>query len=150
MISKELFKRDISDIEIGVSVIHLYSEDEFENAQIGYRKNKNGEEITDWIGDNYYVIGHDSCCGDPIVVDASDKNYPVYSLFHDDWSALDKITNSFKDYQEILKTIDNTTLKTEDDADALVSKIAKIAPKEGYDYWEALILSAYEFLSDND
>ena len=147
---KDLFKRDIESIEIGLSIIHLFNEEEFDDAQIGYRCNKNGEKITDWVGDNFYVIGHDSCCGDPILVDTSDNNLPIYSLFHDDWTQLDKIANSFKEYIDILKMIEKCDLKDEEENSKLLDNILEKAPKEGHDYWEALIVSSFEFLNDEE
>lgn len=145
-----IFKRDIDDVEVGLSIIHLYSKEEFADAQIGYRITKKGEKIKEWVGDNYYVIGNDSCCGDPIIVDTSDSKLPVYSMFHDDWSMLVKITNSYEQYLDILKEIDNTDLSDEDSCNKLTDKILKSTPKEGNDYWEALIESAYEFINDID
>ena len=146
----KIFKRDINDIEIGLSIIHLYSKEEFDDAQIGYRVTKKGEKINEWIGENFYVIGNDSCCGDPIIVDISDDNLPVYNMFHDDWSMLDKITNSYKQYLDILKEIDNTDLSDEVCVSELTKKIIDNTPKDGADYWDALMQSAYEFLNDID
>lgn len=146
----KIFKRDIDDVEVGLSIIHLYSKEEFDDAQIGYRVNKTGEKINEWIGDNYYVIGNDSCCGDPIIVDTSDSKLPVYSMFHDDWSMLDKITESYEQYLDILKEIEKADLSNQDSCKKLTDKIINETPNEGNDYWEALIESAYEFINDID
>jgi len=146
----KIFKRDINDVEVGLSIIHLYSKEEFDDAQIGYRVTKKGDKITEWIGDNYYVIGNDSCCGDPIIVDISDEKLPVYSMFHDDWSMLDKITESYEQYLDILKEISKMDLSNEDNYKKLVNSIIDKTPSSSKDYWEALIQSAYEFLNDID
>ena len=82
-IPNELFERDIDDIEIGISEIHLFSKEEIEDAQIGYRIDENGNPLEEWIGDDYIVIGNDSCCDDPIIAKIDNKDLPIYSMFHE-------------------------------------------------------------------
>ncbi len=147
-VPSEIFDRSINDIEIGVSDIHLYSKEEIEEGQVGYRVDDKGNTIKEWIGDNYIVIGHDSCCGDPIITDISDKKLPVYSMFHDDWESLEKITDDFQQYLDILKKIDETDLGNEKDKDNLILEINKIVPNEAEDYWTSIIQNAYDFLND--
>jgi hypothetical protein len=142
-IPDSLFERNIEDISISVSDIHLYSRKEIQDAQKGYRVDEDGNYIEEWIGDNYIVIGCDSCCGDPIIADLSDEKLPVYSMFHDDWSSLDKITDSFSSFIDILNKIKETDLSDENARNSLISDITKIVPKEGVEYWEAL-LSDYD------
>ena len=149
-IPSKIFERNISDIEVGVSDIHLFSKDEIEDAQIGYRIDDKGNKIEDWIGDNFVVIGIDSCNGDPIIVDINNEKLPVYSMFCDDWETLQIITDSFKQFIEILNRIDATELSDEEEKDNLISEIIKEVPEEGEEYWEGLIQVAYEFLNDID
>ena len=147
-IPSEIFDININDVEIGVSDIHLYSKNEIENAQIGYRVDDKGNSIKEWIGDNYIVIGNDSCCGDPIITDLSDDKLPVYSMFHDDWNSLQQITTDFEQYIEILNKIDETDLSNENEKNELISYIKKIVPEDGIEYWSSIIQVAYEFLND--
>ena len=56
-------------------------------------KNK---KIEKWIGDNYYVIGFDDICGDPIIIENDSKDFPVYWMWHDNWTTLEKISSSSK------------------------------------------------------
>lgn len=97
-VPNKLFDRDIDDVGIGMSEIHLYSKDEIENGQLGYRIDDKGNEIKEWIGDNYIVIGDDSALGDPTIVDINDDKLPAYNMFHDDWSSLQKIAYDFNQY----------------------------------------------------
>lgn len=147
-IPSELFERNIEDITVGLSDIHLYAKNEIEDAQIGYSKDGNGKKLKNWIGDNFLVIGHDSCCGDPIIVDLSEEKLPVYSMFHDDYSSLQKITNSFKEYINILNEIEEVDLSDAEKSLALIEDIKNNNIEE--DYFESLIKSAYEFLNDLD
>lgn len=147
-IPSELFERNIEDITVGLSDIHLYAKNEIEDAQIGYSKDGNGKKLENWIGDNFLVIGHDSCCGDPIIVDLNEEKLPVYSMFHDDYSSLQKITNSFKEYINILNEIEEVDLSDAEKSLALIEDIKNNNIEE--DYFESLIKSAYEFLNDLD
>ena len=149
-VPNKIYNTDINDVEIGVSKIHLYTKDEIEEAQIGYRIDNKGNEIDEWIGDDYIIIGNDSCCGDPIITDVSDDKLPVYSMFHDDWETLQKITNDFEQYISILKKINKSDLSDETQKNNLISDITKIVPSEGADYWSTIIQTAYEFLNDMD
>lgn len=65
---------------------HLFSKDEFEEGQLGYREDEEGNSF---IGNNegdwkvgWFVIGYDEDLGDPIFVDINNKNYPVLTAEH--------------------------------------------------------------------
>ena len=146
---KKLFERDIESVNCGLSDIYFFKENSIEKEQAGYRFNGlTGEPIEEWIGDNYYVIGIDSCCGDPIIVDVSKEELPIYYMFHDDWSSLQLIAESFDQFLEILHLIDDNDFDYEEGKDELIAKIKEICPEEGYDYWEGLIQSGFEFYND--
>ena len=149
-IPNKIFDVNIKNINVGLSDIYLYSKDEIEDAQIGFRVDDKGNKIEDWIGDNYVVIGNASCCGDPIITDLSNEKLPVYSMFHDDWSSLQQISIDFEQYIEILNKIDEADIGNENEKDELISYIKAIVPEEGIEYWESLIQVGYEFLNDMD
>jgi len=149
-IPNELFERDIDDIEIGISDIHLFSEDEIEDAQIGYSIDEDDNDIEEWIGEEYLVIGVDSACGDPIIVKTDEEQLPIYSMFHDDWDSLELIADSFRQYLELLEKIEITDLENKDECEEFLENVKEIAPNVSYDYWEALIISGYEFLTGED
>jgi hypothetical protein len=65
---------------------HLFSKDEFEKEQLGYREDEEGNSFVgnnegDWK-ESWFVIGYDEDLGDPIFVDISNKNYPVLTAEH--------------------------------------------------------------------
>ena len=65
---------------------HLFSKDEFEEEQLGYREDDKGNSFVgnnegDWK-ESWFVIGYDEDLGDPIFVDISNKNYPVLTAEH--------------------------------------------------------------------
>ena len=146
---KKIFERDIESVDCGLSDIYFFKENEIEKGQAGFRfHGLTGEIIKDWIGDNFYVIGIDSCGGDPIIVDISKEELPIYFMFHDDWTSLQLIAESFDQFLDILYLIDDGDFHSEEGKDKLIANIKDIVPEEGYDYWEALIQSGYEFVND--
>lgn len=147
-IPNKLFEIDINDVEIGVSEIHLYGKDEIEQGQEGYRYNgKTKKEIKEWIGNEYIVIGDDSCCGDPIIAKIDEKDIPIYAMFHDDWTTLNKVSDSIEQYADILKMIDETDLENKDEINVLLEKIKQIVPNY-FEYWNDLIMLAYDFYTE--
>ena len=147
---KKIFENKINDVEIGLNTIHLFKKNEIDEAQIGYRTNQDGIKIKEWIGDNYYVIGEDSMCGDPIIVDVIKKELPVYTMFHDDWNTMRLIAESLDEYINILEKIKNTNLKDKEECDNLLMEINGITSPKAYSYLEDLITGAYEFYNDID
>lgn len=148
---EKVFNIDINNIEIGLSDIHIYGKDEIEEAQAGYRYNGlTGEPIEDWIGDEYIVIGNDSCCGDPIIAKIDEEELPIYSMFHDNWVSLQIIANSLEQFTNILKKLDETDLADKEECKNIFKSIKQEVPNISYDYWEGLIASAYEFLTDDE
>lgn len=147
----ELFNIDINDVEIGLTDIHIYGRDEIEEAQAGYRYNGlTGEPIEEWFGEEYIVVGNDSCCGDPIIAKIDEEEIPIYYMFHDDWSTLRLIAISLKQFTNTLKDIKKIDLENKEQCKQLLEYIEKTLPNEAYGYWEGLIASAYEFLTDDE
>ena len=65
---------------------HLFSKEEFEEGQLGYREDEEGNSFVgndegDWK-ESWFVIGYDEDLGDPIFVDIQNKNYPVLIAEH--------------------------------------------------------------------
>ncbi|MEH6949189.1 hypothetical protein V7068_19400 [Bacillus sp. JJ634] len=82
---------EIDDPEVESISIHLFSREEFEEGQLEYRIDDDGNDLTgdnegDW-NENWYVIGYDELVGDPIFVDRNNKNYPILTAMHGegDW-----------------------------------------------------------------
>lgn len=66
--------------------IEIFSVEELDNAQIGYSIASSGnslisEEEGAWK-EEWIVIGHETICGDPIILDLEEEEYPISTLFH--------------------------------------------------------------------
>ncbi|PGT97987.1 thiamine transporter [Bacillus cereus] len=71
------------DIELGTYEIYVFSENELEKGQIGYRYDKHkssliSEENGRWQ-EGWIVIGYETDMGDPVFVNTDDDAYPVYT-----------------------------------------------------------------------
>lgn len=82
---------EVEDPEIETVSIHLFTREEFEEGQIAYSVDQEGNSLIgnnegDWK-ESWYVIGYDEDLGDPIFVDIRNKNYPVMTAMHGegDW-----------------------------------------------------------------
>ncbi|MFI8496708.1 hypothetical protein ACIGC1_28415 [Peribacillus butanolivorans] len=76
----EINFESVEEETISVS-FHLFSKDEFEEGQLGYREDEEGNSFVgnnegDWK-ESWFVIGYDEDLGDPIFVDIHNKSYPV-------------------------------------------------------------------------
>jgi hypothetical protein len=86
--------------------IHLFSKEEFEKGQLGYRFDEEGNSLiedgeNEWK-ESWYVIGYDDFLGDPIFVDINNKNYPVMTAMHDgDWQPA-LISSSINEFLECI------------------------------------------------
>ncbi|BCB04005.1 hypothetical protein [Bacillus sp. KH172YL63] len=99
----------VADPDIETISIHLFSSEEFEEGQLGYRVDGEGHSLTgnqkgDWK-ETWFVIGYDEDLGDPIFVDIGDSNYPVLTAMHgeDEWEP----EGMFSSLNEFLKYISN-------------------------------------------
>ncbi|HEK9098975.1 hypothetical protein KFD70_05640 [Bacillus pfraonensis] len=86
---------EILDITDEMVPVYIFSRDEFEEGQLGYRvgglENESliGNEKGDWK-DSWFVIGYEELMGDPFFVDVKDVHFPVYTAEHgmDAWEPL--------------------------------------------------------------
>lgn len=91
----ETHEVEILDITDEMVPVYIFSRDEFEEGQLGYRVGgleKNsliGNEKGDWE-DSWFVIGYEELMGDPFFVDVRYVNFPVYTAEHgmDAWEPL--------------------------------------------------------------
>lgn len=147
---EELFKVDVKDIEIGAGGIYLYDKKEIEEAQIGYRYDDEGNQIKDWFGDEYVVIGQETACGDPIIAKIDEEDIPIYYMFHDDWSTFGLLSKSFSQFEDLLKMVEEINLYDKEDCEQFLNSLKKELPENAYDFWEGLITVGYEFLTDEE
>lgn len=130
-----------------------------EDGQVGYSVDSNGNSLvsedkgswkSEWI-----VIGYETLCGDPIIIDTSEIDFPVSSLMHGmgTWDggtylseSLDKFTNSMKKINELIyeKTMENTVPRIScKDLDNLIGEIIKEDEYGDLDSWKSLINPIY-------
>ena len=118
----------------------------FNKAQEGYRFNPlKNEPIDDWntlVGENYYVIGFDEDLGDPIIADAGTEGFPIYSMMHDDWESLEKIANSFDEFINNLKSIENIINTPNQDRSTIRKFVRKLDKENNTNGFYKLICSA--------
>jgi len=100
---------EVDDPEIETISIHLFSREEFEEGQLGYSVDEEGNSLTgnnegDWK-ETWFVIGYDEDLGDPIFVDIEDKNYPVMTAMHGEGDWEPKVM--FSSLNEFLEYISN-------------------------------------------
>jgi hypothetical protein len=75
-----------SEIHFGYTGIALVPIEKIPEAQLGYSVIPDGD-TTDWK-DSWLVVGHDIALGDPIFIDGSIKDLPVFTAPHGEgyWS----------------------------------------------------------------
>lgn len=74
------------EVNFGVGGLLLFKLDEIENGQIGYSVARDGSALSSarngaW-NPNWIVIGHDTACGDPLILDTSDPALPILHDFN--------------------------------------------------------------------
>lgn len=100
----------VREFSVGLTTIHLFSEAEFSDGQLGYSINSNGNSLVgDKKGDwkqNWFVIGYEDLCGDPIFTDLSRENFPVFTAAHGtgNWEPI-LIADNFDSFIEKLEII---------------------------------------------
>ena len=138
-------------VNIGCGELYLYDKDEIADAQIGYKIYPDGRKIEEWFGDEYFVVGNDSTCGDPIFINVSEKNCPFYYMFHDDWEdSIMKIADSLDEYEKMLRVIKGVDYADKASVKTVCEALEKINTKAYNLYWEDVIEVAVEFYADDD
>lgn len=147
-VPEELFKREFEKVEIGISTLNFFPKDNLEKEQIGYGYDQSCTESSKWFGKEFVVIGQDSGFGNPIIAKVDETEIPVFTLFNDDKTSVEKIANSFEQYIGVLSKIKKTDLYRRDEINNLLDEIENIVPENSYYYWENLINSAFDFFTD--
>lgn len=114
---KAEIKRNLEFINIETEKIkeyvnlELFSFEQLEEAQIGYLITPDGHSlITDeedsWDA-NWIVIGYETMCGDPLIIELNEKGYPVSTLIHGigSWNGGNFLADSLENFLAIMKEI---------------------------------------------
>ncbi len=144
----KVFNREFENIEIGISRFQFFPKENLDEAQIGYQYDKNRVESKNWIGKEFIVIGEDTGLNDPIIAKVDETQIPIYTMFNKDKTTLEKVADSFEQYMGVLSMIDNADLYRTDKVNDLLDEIEEIVPEKSLYYWEDLINSAHNYLTD--
>ena len=151
-----LAKTNLHKVSIGSTGINIYSEPELLPGQIGYSIGSDGESLAgqnegDWKQE-WLVIGHEDCCGDPIFVDLQSVAFPVYTALHGigEWRA-NRIADSFEAFGKSLMIISDIAIGREDpvkleknpvnpvERKKALDNIKQLNPTSDIEFWELLL-----------
>lgn len=149
-IPEKLFNREFEKVEIGISTLNFFPKDNLEKEQIGYGYDQNNVNASNRLSKEFVVIGKNLSFGDPIIAKVDETEIPVFTMFKDDKTTnnIEKIANSFEQYMGVLSMIKETDLYRKDKIIELLDEIEEIVPQNSLYYWEDLINSAYNYLTD--
>jgi hypothetical protein len=143
-------------VSFGCATIHVYRPSELKVGQVGYSISPTGESLVgdkdgDWRS-TWLVIGYDETCGDPIFIDRSKEEYPVYTAMigKGRWDAV-PIAVSLQAFGRALSAIaavaegrenpvalEQTPLP-ESEKDRVLAAIRQHNPQIGLDFWQILL-----------
>ena len=147
-IPENIFNRNFETIELGSNSISFFKKENLEKEQIGYRFDSEKSELKDWFGKEFLVIGKEELSRNPIIAKTNDKKTPIYMMFGNDKTTMEKVANSFEEYVNVLNMIDNTDLYRKDKINNLMNNIEKIVPQNSMYYWNGLVNNAFYYLAD--
>ena len=148
----------IQKVSCGYLTVTLFSPEELDDAQIGYRASETGEDLTginegDW-NPNWLVIGHEDRCGDPIFVDVSRSTLPVFTAAHgqDRWDP-ELLAFSFSGFVLALNEVDRVCVNRRNpvelkrnplspgERETLLRQIAAMTETSNHEFWASWIQS---------
>ena len=98
------------EVSFGSSTVRIFDSNQIDEAQLGYSRDSNGQSLCgrkdgDWK-DEWLVIAYEDLCGDPIFIDTSVNNMPVYTAMHGQgrWEP-ELIADTFDGFVESLKAV---------------------------------------------
>ncbi len=149
-------RRDIplEKISFGYQTVTLFPADELEEAQLGYSVGESGEDFTgknaaDWKR-SWLVIAYEDSLGEPLFVDLSDAELPVYIAAHGEgtWNPA-LIASSFRGFVEALDKVNQISKGRSNPVEAernplpdsehqrLLSRIAELNGGASLEFWES-------------
>jgi hypothetical protein len=144
-------------INFGIGGVSLLKESEIEEAQRGYSIASDGSSLCsgkegawkpDWI-----VVGHDTACGDPLIVDVADPELPILRDFNGqgEWRptgiaiSLDAFVLSLKEFARIASGRGTPTERdanpvTTAERDGFLTRVSEVNHgRAEMDFWGALL-----------
>ena len=142
----------VDEVAFGAGTVHLTNADELSDAQVGYAVGPTGESLVgesdgDWQAE-WLVVGYEGLTGDPLFVDTSEEDWPVYTAMHGEgaWEP-DRIADSFMGFLEALQLVRNAGLGRDNpvaleanplparDAERILAEIRRRNPESSPDFW---------------
>ena len=100
----------LHEVSFGLRDLRLYGPAELDSAQLGFRDDGEGNDLTgtsegDWRPE-WFVVAHEGVFGDPIFVDTSRPELPIYTAMHGegDWVP-EQIADSFDGFVAALMAV---------------------------------------------
>ena len=147
-VPEKLFNREFEEVEIGISTLNFFQKDNLAKEQIGYGYDQSNAEAKNWFGKEFVVIGKNTSLGSPIIAKVDEAEIPVFTMFENDKSSVERVADSFEQYMGVLGMIKKTDLYRKDRIIELLDEIEGIVPQNSLYYWEDLINSAFDYYTD--
>ncbi|MGH7719327.1 MAG: hypothetical protein ACREON_10845, partial [Gemmatimonadaceae bacterium] len=148
---------DFSALTLGFRAVSLADPDGLAEAQIGYSISAGGDDLTgtapgDWRP-SWLVIGHEDETGDPLFVDTTSGDWPVYTAAHGDGTWLpERIADGILSFCRALHLLRyvapgretpvalETNPVPESEQRRILSRIEDENPYSSLDFWESWLL----------
>jgi hypothetical protein len=143
-------------VSLGYTTIRIFRASELGPQQVGYSITPTGQSLIgendgDWLK-SWLVIGYEDCCGDPIFIDTSQEEFPVYTAIHGEgpWEA-NRIADTLVGFAHALSTIANVAKGREypvalennplnqHEKEATLAAIQQHNPSADLSFWQNLL-----------
>ena len=144
----------LEEVSFGYQAVKLFPADEVQEAQLGYSVGDAGEDFTgenagDWKR-SWLVIGYEDLLGDPLFVDLSAPELPVYTVAHGEgeWNPV-LVASSFNGFIAALKEVECASKGRRNPVEAernplpdserqrVLSRIAELNGDAPLEFWES-------------
>jgi hypothetical protein len=154
----KLLKVSLREVSFGYRTVTVFDEKTIEEAQIGYSKDDQGNNITgtgsgDWKS-SWLVIASEDETGDPIFIDLDNPKYCVMTAMHGEgnWEP-NIISSSFEGFIQALEEINKMSKGRsnpveleenplpENEISKLIDKISSFVKTKELEFWESWLES---------
>ena len=144
----------LEKVSFGYQTVMLYPADELEEAQLGYSVGESGEDLTgenagDWKR-SWLVIAYEDLQGEPLFIDQSVPELPVYTAAHGAgaWNPA-LIASSLRGFIEALEEVEHVSKGRGNPVEAernplpdgerqrTLSRIAEVNGNAPLEFWES-------------
>ncbi len=144
----------LEEVSFGYQTVRLFPIEELEEAQLAYSVGDADEDFTgegagDWKR-SWLVIAYEDLLGDPIFVDLSGPELPVYTAAHGEgeWNPV-LVASSFNGFIEALKEVERVSKGRSNPVEAernplpdserqhVLSRIAELNGNAPLEFWES-------------